>query len=87
MFKLLSNQTVMSLTLMGLIAAALISHGHSSYQILTKSGGSPSYRQRLQLDDPPVPTAGGRARGFGPHQRRAALSDLRLARLCHRLTT
>ena len=43
---------------MGSIVAALGSLGHLSYQILTKSGGAPSYRQGPELDDPPVPTAG-----------------------------
>jgi hypothetical protein len=34
------------------------SHGHSSYQILTKSGGSTSYCQGPELNDPPVSAAG-----------------------------
>ena len=59
-FKLLFNQLVTSLTFMGSIAVALGSHGQSSYQILIKSGGFRSNRQGPQLDDPPVPTAGGR---------------------------
>ena len=60
-FKLLFNQRVTPLTFMGSIVAALGSHGHLSYQTLTRSGGSRSYRQGPQLDDPTVQTAGGRA--------------------------
>ncbi len=82
-FKSLVCKPVTSLTFMGLIAAALRLHGQSSYQILTKSGGSPSYTRGPRLDDPPVPTAGGRAAGLSLHRRRAALSDLLPPRPCH----
>ncbi len=84
---LLFNRPMTSLTYMALVVAVLGSHGQSPYQMLTKSGGSPSYTQGPQLDDSRVPAAGGSAEGFGRHGRRAALSDLRPPRPCHRLTT
>ena len=84
---MLSNRPVTSLTFMGLIVAALGSHGQSSYQILTRPRDSPYQAAKVPpFDDPPVPAAGGRAAGFGLHRRRAALSDLRPPRPCHRLT-
>jgi hypothetical protein len=58
---------------MVLFVAVLGSYGQSFYQILTKSGGSPSYREGPQFDDPPVPRAGDNAIGFDLHLRRAAL--------------
>jgi hypothetical protein len=82
---MVSNQPVTLLTFMVLFVVALGSHSQSSYQILTKSGGSPSDRDGLQFDDPPIPRAGDNAVGFDLHLRRAALSDPRPLWPCDRL--